>query len=226
MNIKRLLPWLIGVVVLGLRWTCRVRYHNDLRAKLKSQGTPYIYVGLHAHQLGAIIAAEPGTGAMVSRSLDGELIVNALQHAKCVPVRGSGGRASKGGASAFRALVEHVENGQPAFLAVDGPRGPRGKVYPGAAKLSQKTRAAVLIAIAIPSRRIVIKKAWDRLQIPLPFSRVEITFCDPLFPQLGESVEDFSARIEWAIADLERQLDPAEAPDLLNSEPIELPRAA
>jgi len=129
-------------------------------------------------------------------------------------VRGSGGRTNKGGASALRNLIDHVTAGQPAFLAVDGPRGPRGKVHPGAALLAKKTGAAVLIAIAIPKRRFIIESAWDRLQIPWPFTRIDITFSDPIFPQTGESTHDFAARIENALAEAERELDPSEAPAL------------
>lgn len=216
---NHIISWMIGFAVLAMRWTCRVRYHNDLREKLREQGTSYVFAGLHAQQAAAVVASEPGTCAMVSRSVDGQLLVPALKLCRCTPVRGSGGRVSKGGASALRELVDQVSNGRPAFLAVDGPRGPRGKVHPGVALLSQKTGAAVLPSVGKPRVRLIIRQTWDRLQIPIPFSRIDVVFGDPLFPQKDESAQDFAARIQAALAELERELDPAEAASQEDSGP-------
>jgi len=79
---KRLLPriagLIIGAFVILLRMTCRIRMHNDLRGQLTAQGHRYVYGTFHAHQIGGLMAAEPGTGAMVSRSGDGEMVVPVL----------------------------------------------------------------------------------------------------------------------------------------------------
>ena len=201
----RMVGWAIGLVVIVLRLTCRIHVHNDPRLVLTEAGMKHVFALLHAHQVAASMAAQRGTGAMVSRSDDGEIIVPALRVGGHVPIRGSSGTA-KGGASALQALIEHVERGKPAILAVDGPRGPRGKVQRGIGLLAKKTDAAVLAVIAIPSRRWIMTRSWDRLQIPKPFSTIHCYFTEPINPQQDESFQQFLSLIKVLKSDFEISL--------------------
>lgn len=151
---------------------------------------------------------------MVSQSVDGQLIVPSLRIRGIVPVRGSGGRGQgkgRGGLAALESLIQHVIKGRPAYLAVDGPRGPRGHVQRGIVKLAREADAAVICLAPIPSRRWILAKAWDRLQIPKPFSRVDAYFAEPIEARVGESDELFRQRIERTLYQLERTHDPNEA---------------
>lgn len=205
--------WLVAIVLLLLRWSCRVRWHDDPRPPLRQKGCAYAYAILHCHQIAAIIGAEPGTSAMVSRSTDGDLLIPSLRFNGIVPIRGSTRtqKQDKGGTAALDRLIEHVRDGAPAYLAVDGPRGPRNYVNRGIAKLSLATAAVVLIAVPIPRRRWILTQAWDRFQIPKPFTRIDIYFGSPLRLHYGEDLGAFRQRIEDALATLERQHDPEEA---------------
>ena len=228
---KRLLSqfgcWIIGAVVFALRATCRFHAHNDPRPRIKAAGGTYVYAILHAHQLAAIMAAERGCGAMVSRSADGDMLIPVMKMCGLVPVRGSGGgerrRQGKGGVSALQALIRHVRGGNPATLAVDGPKGPRGHVQRGIAMLSQKTGAPVVTVVLVPKHRWIFSKTWDRTQVPIPFTRVEGYFGPELISGEGESMEDFAKRIEDLLQKLESQFDPQEASagrvDLPGAEP-------
>lgn len=190
-----------------------MRAHNDPREALRKAGQPYIYAVLHAHQVSAIMDAEPGTGAMVSRSADGQIIVPILRIRRCIPVRGSSRKRGqdKGGRAALEALVEHVSSGRPGYLAVDGPRRPRGRVHKGVSLLARRTGAVVVTIVPIASRRWTLSRAWDRLQIPKPFCTINGYFGEPLSIREGESLEAFARRIEHTLADLEQQHDPDEA---------------
>lgn len=204
----------MAAAVLLLRWTCRVRVHNDPRPQLRSNHVRYIFSVLHAHQISAIVDSERGTGAMVSRSLDGQMIVPALRVRGVIPVRGSGGKGrgtGRGGREALDALIEHVKSGRPAYLAVDGPRGPRGHVHKGVAVMARTCDAAVLLMVAVPSRRWILKRSWDRLQIPQPFCTIDGYFAEPIFPADDETAEQLRQRIEAALLALEKQYDPDEA---------------
>ncbi len=213
-SMKRLLPRLAGMIVgayvILLRLTCRIRMHNDRRAHLVEQGNRYVYGTFHAHQIGGLMAAEPGTGAMVSRSDDGEIVVPTLLWSGHVPIRGSSGTGCKGGATALQSLIKHVLTGHGAMLAVDGPRGPRGTVQKGIGLLSQKTNAAVLMAVAVPTRRWIFRRTWDQFQLPKLFCRIDVYLSDPLWPEAGESLDRFIARIERVLSDLEAEYDPAQ----------------
>ncbi|QDS96720.1 hypothetical protein FF011L_55320 [Roseimaritima multifibrata] len=186
--------------------------HDDPRQSLKANEERYIYAVLHAHQVSAIMDSEPGTGAMVSRSNDGQMIVPALRVRGCVPIRGSSRRQGqdKGGRAALQAMIDHVVGGKPAYLAVDGPRGPRGRVHKGIAMLARQADAAVITIAPVPSRRWILTRAWDRLQIPKPLAKIDAYFGPPLRIKPEESLEDFCMRIQSDLAQLEAEHDPQE----------------
>lgn len=209
---KRWVPWLVGLAIYGLRITTRLKIHNDRRAEIRqSTGRSYVFAQLHAHQVAAAMYGEAGTGAMVSRSADGEMIVPTLRLCGKTAVRGSSGMARKGGATALHALVQHVTAGWPAVIAVDGPRGPRGVAQKGAAFLAQKTDTPVLPVLVIPRRRWVITKTWDRMQIPKPFTTVDVFFGDPIEVGPDDDVDAVAQQVSIALAELERRHDPVEA---------------
>jgi hypothetical protein len=208
-----MLGWLIAIAILILRACCRIRLHGDPRPGLRARLQPYAYSVLHAHQIAAIIGSEHGTGAMVSRSNDGKLLIPSLRVRGIVPIRGSSRRKGRdnGGLAAIEAMIEHVLGGAPVYLAVDGPHGPRNRVHKGVAMLSQRTGAAVINMVAVPTRRWVFTRAWDRFQIPKPFATINGYFGEPIFPRHGENVEQYRQRIETALNDLEQEHDPIEA---------------
>jgi lysophospholipid acyltransferase (LPLAT)-like uncharacterized protein len=150
---------------------------------------------------------------MVSRSKDGDSVALGLRFLGIKTIRGSSRRngKNKGGLSALNELVEHVRTGRPAYLAVDGPRGPRNRVHKGIAALSQQTGAAVLNVVAVPTRRWIFKRSWDRFQIPKPFCRIDIFIDAPIWPRESEPIEQYRRRIEQALRQLEMSIDPAES---------------
>ena len=98
---------------------------------------------------------------------------------------------SKGGQAALRELADRIRGGGHAYLAVDGPRGPRNHVNKGIAVLARQTGAAVINVVAIPRRRWVMNRVWDRFQVPKPFTCIDGYFGEPLFYQEGEGIESF-----------------------------------
>jgi lysophospholipid acyltransferase (LPLAT)-like uncharacterized protein len=219
-------PWSIALGMLILRATCRVRLLSDPRPALRAAGAPYIYSVLHAQQIAAATCREPGTAAMVSQSKDGDFVATGLRLAGIQTIRGSSRRRGedKGGLSALSDLMEHVRAGCPAYLAVDGPCGPRNRVHKGIAMLSRETGAAVLNVVAVPTRRWIFKRSWDRFQIPKPFSRIDIYVAAPVWPQQGESIDDYRGRIEQSLCRLEELHDPIEA-RLAAAQPIVQPHS-
>lgn len=209
--LRRVLGWLGAAYVALLGLTCRVRFHHDPRPRLRHEGRPYILVFLHAHQIAALVAGEPRIGAMVSRSDDGELLLPTLRLRGVTAYRGStrSGDRDKGGQEALAGLAEHLAQG-PAAFAVDGPRGPRGYIHRGPATLAQQAHAVLLPAVVVPTQRIVLRSTWDRMQLPLPGARIDVTFGQPLFPD-GASVEELRRRLGDALCALEAERDPREA---------------
>lgn len=213
--LRFLVAWLTAFLLLLLRLSCRVRVHGDPRPALRKGARPYAYAILHCHQVAAVIGCESGTGAMVSRSEDGDLLVPSLRVHGIIPIRGSTRDrvkgTDKGGAAALDRMIDHVKGGAPGYLAVDGPQGPRSHVNRGIAKLAQATGAAVVIAVPVPRRRWILERTWDRFQIPKPFTRLDLYFGEALRMGEGEEVEPFRLRVEEALIDLEARHDPEEA---------------
>lgn len=209
--------WLVSRLVQGfvavIGRTCRMEFFNDQRPQLKRQGIPYIYGVLHGHQLSLIPGIEPKLMAMVSKSKDGELIAEAIRRIGCEVVRGSkkSHQRERGGREAVDELIRHIDGGGNGVITVDGPRGPRGRVHKGLAMISQKTGAPILLLIAIPRRRLIATRAWDRMQIPIPGSRIDGHYADPIFPIAGEKLESYRKRIEAELRRLEEKHDPREA---------------
>ena len=65
--------------------------------------------------------------------------------------------------------------------------------------------------VAVPSRRWIFTRAWDRFQIPKPFATIHGYFGEPIFPRKDENVEQYRKRIEISLNDLEREHDPIES---------------
>ena len=207
---NRALGWLIALVMLAVRLTCIRRVHNDRRQEVLDSGKSYIYGQLHAHQIAAGMFGEAGTVAMVSRSVDGDIVAPMLKIFRKQLVRGSSGRASKGGASALQQMIRKVREGHRGVIAVDGPKGPRGSVQKGIGLAAKKSGMPVMPVILVPNRRIILSRAWDRLQIPMPFCRVDVYFGDPIDVAEDDDLGAFAEKLAGVLHDLEAQHDPAE----------------
>ncbi|MDG2223143.1 MAG: DUF374 domain-containing protein [Rubripirellula sp.] len=203
--------WLLAFAVFALRMTLRVRFVNDFRPELSQQGIPHVFAVLHAHQLASLTVSDPGMVSIVSRSVDGEIIVPLIRLFGHEPIRGSSGPQRKGGSSALKGMAQRVRDGQNGILTIDGPRGPRGHVQKGIGLLAKNTGAAILCGVAIPNRRWILTRAWDRLQIPRPFARVTVVMSPPIYFDRHESMDGFADRIAKCLHELETEHDPAEA---------------
>lgn len=137
---------------------------------------------------------------MASRSKDGQAIVDFLSHLEIRAIRGSSNKngKSKGGSSALREFIKTVEEGNIACLIPDGPRGPMYKAQPGALLAAIKTQAP-LVPISANFKRYITIPTWDKLQIPLPFSKATLIFGDPIALDRDMSREEQITLLEQSI---------------------------
>jgi lysophospholipid acyltransferase (LPLAT)-like uncharacterized protein len=208
------LGWVLAVLLVCWRRTCRYHVVNDPRPRLREHGRAYIYALLHAHQVAAVfVNDEKQLAAMVSRSRDGDLLVPSLTLRRVRAARGSTskGGTDKGGRTALAELADLLARGIPVLFAVDGPRGPRNHVNRGVAELSRWTGVPVLPTMVLPARRWFLEKTWDRFQIPKLFSKVSLIFGEPILPREDEDVEALRLRVSQAMRALEWKYDPEEA---------------
>lgn len=114
--------------------------------------------------------------ALVSASKDGAVATRVMENFGARAVRGS---SSRRGAQALAELADAARAGQDLAITPDGPRGPRYRVQPGVIALAQFTGLPVVPAACYLSAKRVLR-SWDGFQVPLPFTRCEVAFGEPL----------------------------------------------
>lgn len=120
-----------------------------------------------------------GKVCVVSQSQDGELLAQVLENFGFLTARGS---SSRGGMRALVAAKRIMDKrGVGAIFTADGPRGPRHQVKPGAVFLATRCASPILPVRVIMDRTKIFHKAWDKFQLPLPFSRCTIIYGDPIY---------------------------------------------
>ncbi len=117
-----------------------------------------------------------GSGAviLISKSFDGELITRILRMFGFDAVRGSSSRGAREG---LLGLAHIIESGRTAIFTADGPRGPIYQTKMGPIKLAQMTGAPIG-AFHLDPRRATILKSWDRFLIPMPFTRICVSWAN------------------------------------------------
>lgn len=120
--------------------------------------------------------------AVVSQSSDGEVLAQVLEKLGLKTARGS---SSRGGVKALLQVAKMMRTTRHlGVVTVDGPRGPRHKAKEGAVFLARRGNAKVVPIRISMSKSYIFQKAWDKFQIPYPFSKVKIIFGTPY--DLGE----------------------------------------
>jgi lysophospholipid acyltransferase (LPLAT)-like uncharacterized protein len=128
--------------------------------------------------------------------------------ARTLGYRVTRGSSSRGAVGGLLALLKEVRAGHNTALAVDGPRGPRGVCKPGIVRLAQKTGAPLFPMGVASSRKFVFKKTWNKVYLPLPFSRQVIYLTEPLhFPEKTntEEMEALCRLVEQGLAHAQRE---------------------
>lgn len=133
---------------------------------------------------------ERPVSAVVSLSDDGQILADALERLKFRLIRGS---SSRGKEEVKRNIGEALRRRRVVAVTPDGPRGPRHRFKYGTLRLAALHGAPLIFAqIRYSNARSL--KSWDRFEIPLPFSRINVTLHVVQIPNF-ESDEAFRA---WA----------------------------
>jgi lysophospholipid acyltransferase (LPLAT)-like uncharacterized protein len=142
---------------------------------------------------------------LISRHRDGEINAIAAERLGIGTIRGSGAHNGefyrKGGAAAFTAMVEALEEGYSMALTADVPKVARvaGR---GIVMLAKFTGRPIVPVAMTTSRRIELKN-WDRSTINLPFSRAAGVLGELI--RVSANADD--TEIETARSHLQSQLE-------------------
>jgi lysophospholipid acyltransferase (LPLAT)-like uncharacterized protein len=157
------------LLIRGLVGSCRATLGNAHLLDEARRGEPFIGVVWHEHLIYlANVFRGTGFAVLVSRSRDGEIGTRIAHRLGLRTVRGS---SSRGGEDALGEIVDLAQNGMTVAFIADGPRGPRREMKLGAV-MAAKLSGRPIVPISCAMRRSVRLNSWDRMQVPLPFTRI------------------------------------------------------
>ena len=146
-------------------------FEKDLHTK-EAHEDNLIYAFFHQQELCLFpFFAGKNIVAMVSQSKDGEIMGRVLKMFGYKLVRGSSSRRA---VAAFIECLKLVKKGHKVTMAVDGPRGPIYKVKDGVPTLSKKSGKKIVPLAAKPQKAHSFQKAWNKILLPFPFSKINI----------------------------------------------------
>ena len=209
---QRLGAWIIYCALHVYTLTLRIRWHESAQPVLKKATGPAIFCLWHNRLILCMEVYQAqkkqrnlgkGLAALVSASKDGAFLAAILERFKVQPVRGS---SSRRGPQAMLELTSWAECGYGLALTPDGPRGPCYTVQPGTMLLAQLTGLPI-IPFGFHAHRKIQLKSWDGFQIPLPFSRCDLTLGEPIqVPRELTEVqrEEIRLRLEQTLKNISR----------------------
>ena len=126
-----------------------------------------------------------GMTTIASDSKDGSMITYALHKWGFHVARGS---STRGGIkAALKAVKLSRDNNTPCAVTVDGPKGPRHEVKNGAVFIAKKLDHVILSGL-MSCKKYKRFASWDKFVLPMPFSKITITYSDPIY--VSESTEN------------------------------------
>lgn len=195
------LGYLAYILTLLLSKTLRRRIFKHPKYDPKGQ---YLFAFWHGKQLLPILELKHHSSkraVLVSASRDGELLASWLKNLGYEIVRGSSRRQN---VSALAGMMRKLKEKCSLGFGIDGPIGPIYKVKPGMTHMAQKFKIPIIPVGSAFSHKWVIEKAWDKYEIPKPFSKAAFYLGEPL-------MIDETADLALCNSELEKAIDKAEA---------------
>jgi lysophospholipid acyltransferase (LPLAT)-like uncharacterized protein len=189
----------IRFICATVRWEVRGYEHLD---SIATRGRRAIFTFWHSCIFGATwFWRNRGIVVMSSVSRDAEFTGRFIKRFGYGTARGS---ATRGSGRALAEMAGCLANGIEVAFTIDGPRGPAYIAKPGAVTLARHTGQAIL-PFHVAARRRVELPSWDRLAIPLPFTRALVLIAEPIYVSreaTGEEIASAQAALQSALDEL------------------------
>ena len=180
-----------------LRATIDIKLHKSEQVDYNK---PYLFAFWHGKQFlpGVVIANYHRTAKyiMVSPSRDGTMVSINLKKLGYGVLRGS---SRDQNVKVLLELRHKIKQGASIGFAIDGPIGPIHVGKPGIVFLAQKCGIPIIPIGSASNRYWIFNKAWDKFQLPKPFSKGTVFLDEPYMVTAD-------ANINNAMQDLERRL--------------------
>ena len=191
-------PYIIGNLahwlIRGLAATMRIRIYKDSNIDHRK---PYLFAFWHGKQFvpGVVIADHHLTElcVMVSPSRDGSMLAVNLNKYGYSVLRGSSRDQS---VRVLIALKNKLLQGASIGFAIDGPIGPIYVGKPGIAFLAKKYGVPIIPMGSATNRYWIFNKAWDKFQLPKPFSKGGVVLDEPFVVSEDMDILDATQELE------------------------------
>lgn len=170
---RRVALWCVATLLRVWVRTLRFQVDAETRARLTRSDVPVAVVTWHnrlflSPEFFRRYRQRRRVYGLVSASKDGAWLAAFYRMIGIHPVRGS---SSNLGREAAKLLIERMREGHDVGITPDGPRGPMYVVEPGVLVVTRRLQAPMVLMGAEFTRAWRLR-TWDRLYIPMPFSRI------------------------------------------------------
>jgi len=170
---------------------------------------PCIYAMWHRNQMS--IYGHPNIGklnVLVSRSKDGEMIADVIEHMGFKTIRGSKGK--KGAVEASMQMISALKAGEDCAMMVDGPKGPPEVAKDGVIKLA-KMAGVPIVPVSWYSTNFTWLKfpSWDGLRMPLFRTNLVNLYGRPVYVSENDNIEEKTKELQEILDDLEKKIPEA-----------------
>jgi len=159
--------------------TCRVRYVNKNYIDEFLMGDKQVVITTW-HRCAIYFLFKYGflhPMVLFSSSRDGDLLADFAKKVGVIPARGS---STRGGKEGSEQLVRFLNTGGRVVATVaDGPQGPAFRAKPGLVRIAQRSGVHLMPFMWSASKVWMFTKAWDKMIIPKPFSRIVVSAWEP-----------------------------------------------
>jgi lysophospholipid acyltransferase (LPLAT)-like uncharacterized protein len=164
------------VRALAATWRYRATGEEHVRA-LREMRRPFVFVLWHSRLLPLLYRHRGEDVVMlISRHRDGGYVADLGARWGYRSVRGS---TQRGGEVGLLGIVRALKGGAVVAITPDGPRGPAERVQPGAIAAAQHAGVPI-VAVGARVASAWYLGSWDRLCIPKPFTRIDVTYAPPI----------------------------------------------
>jgi lysophospholipid acyltransferase (LPLAT)-like uncharacterized protein len=192
---SQILGYFAYCVTLLLSKTLRVVISKHPEYNPKTQ---YLFAFWHGKQLLPVFQLQKHQterAVLVSPSRDGDMLTVWLKNLGYEVIRGSSRKQN---------MIRKLKAGYSLGFGIDGPIGPIYKVKPGMTHMAQKFRIPIIPVGSAFSRRWVAEKAWDRYEIPKPFSKAVFYLGKPFYIEKEADLATSNDMLEGLITEAEK----------------------
>ena len=165
--------------------------------------TPCIYAMWHCHQM--CVYGHPNIGklnVLVSRSKDGEIIAQVIEHMGFKTIRGSKGK--KGAVEASMQMLSALKEGEDCAMMVDGPKGPAKIAKDGVIKLAKMAGVPIVPVNWYSSNFNWIKfPSWDKLEMPIFNTNLINMYGKPIYVSEDDDIEAKRQELQASLEELD-----------------------